>query len=62
MKPEPFFCDAFTIRTEPGLRQALAKAARKERTTASEMVRRILRECVAQRGIPLDPPSGKAAA
>ena len=55
----PLFSGALHLRLEPELRDSIAAAARRERTTASEWIRRELRERIAERGAspPDDDPS-----
>lgn len=55
---ESLFGDSIRVRAEPGLRDAINAAARKERTTASEFLRRELRAVLSRRG--LLPESGSA--
>lgn len=43
------FSKAMLLKVEPELKDALADAARKERTSASELIRRELRAAVARR-------------
>lgn len=50
---------AITIRTDEALRQALAERAAAEGTTVSELVRRILRQAVAE--VPLAVKTGHLA-
>lgn len=47
---ESLFGDSIRVRAEPGLRDAINAAARKERTTASEFLRRELRSILSRRG------------
>lgn len=62
---EMMFAELIQIRTEPGLRDALNAAARHERTTASEFLRRELRSILVRRGLLPDPsatPQGSPVA
>ena len=51
----PLFSSAINLKLEPELHQALAAAARDERTTLSEFARRTLRACIGSRS---GPPHG----
>ncbi len=44
------FPEAIQLRTEPGLREALHKVARRENTTAAEFLRRELRAILRKHG------------
>lgn len=48
---ESLFGDSIRVRAEPGLRAAINAAARKDRTTASEFLRRELRGILSRRGL-----------
>ncbi len=45
--------DHIRLRSEPGLRDALAEAARREGVTSSEFLRRELRALLKRKGIPI---------
>lgn len=52
---QPILAENIHLRAEPGLRDAIHAAARKERTNAAEFLRRELRAIVERRGINLPP-------
>ena len=54
------FTELVRVRTEPGLSQAVAEAARLNRTTAAEWMRRALREKLEADGVSLPPLDGIA--
>lgn len=59
------FTEPVRFRAEPGLGRAVATAARQARTSASEWMRRALREKLAADGValpPLDVPTQREAA
>jgi hypothetical protein len=45
----PLFSSAIHLKLEPELHAAIVAVARQEHTTASELMRRTLRACVAER-------------
>ena len=59
---ESLFGDSIRVRAEPGLRDAINAAARKERTTASEFLRRELRGILSRRGLPPEGPQASQGA